>query len=110
MVAGFVFFYLYFAWTRSLLSVLNFNWMSGLFNRILMIFISAGILGASVLYIIPNSYDSRLLYLTFAFISFVFISAEKYLIKRVSSGYVRKTTASLHHYSWKRTSCFTDIS
>ncbi len=82
MTAGFIFFYLYFAWTRSLLSVLNFNWMTGLFSRILMIFISAGILGASVLYIIPNSYDSRLLYLTFAFISFVFISTEKYLIKR----------------------------
>lgn len=82
MVAGFLFFYLYFAWTRSLLSVMNFNWMSGLFRRILMIFVSAGILGASVLYLLKDSYNSRYLYLTFAFISFVFISAEKYLIKR----------------------------
>lgn len=47
-----------------------------------MIFISAAILGASVLYILPNSFDSRFLYMTFALFSFVFISAEKYLIKR----------------------------
>lgn len=81
MVAGFTFFYLYFAWTRSLFSILNFNWMSGLFTRILWIFVSAGILGASILYLLPNSYHSRYLYLTFVFISTVFISTEKYLIK-----------------------------
>lgn len=82
MVAGFVFFYLYFAWTRSLLSVLNFNWMSGLGRNIVMIFVSAGFLGASVLYLLPDSLHSRYLYLTFASISFGFIFTEKYFIKR----------------------------
>jgi exopolysaccharide biosynthesis polyprenyl glycosylphosphotransferase len=81
MVIGFAGFYLYFAWTRSLFSILNFNWMSKLFNRILMIFLSAGILGASILYLLPNSLNSRYLYVTFALISFVLILSEKYAIK-----------------------------
>lgn len=83
MVFGFVGFYLYFAWTRSLLSILNFNWMSGLFKRILMIFFSAGILGASILYLVPNSFNSRYLYVVFVIISFLFITAEKYMIRSI---------------------------
>jgi hypothetical protein len=46
MVIGFMGFYLYFAWTRSLFSILHFNWMRGLMRRVVAIFISAGILGA----------------------------------------------------------------
>jgi exopolysaccharide biosynthesis polyprenyl glycosylphosphotransferase len=82
MVIGFMGFYLYFAWTRSLFSILHFNWMRGLMRRVVAIFISAGILGASILYLLPDSHNSRYLYLTFAAISFVFIASEKLFVKR----------------------------
>ncbi len=83
MVVGFMSFYLYFAWTRSLFSILHFNWMSGLFRRVVMIFISAGFLGAAILYLVPHQgQTSRYLYLAFALISFVFIGTEKFLIKQ----------------------------
>ena len=81
MLVGFVGFYLYFAWTRSLFSILNFNWMTGLFKRIGMIFLSAGMLGASLLYLVPDSFNSRNLYVVFALISFVLITTEKLLVK-----------------------------
>ncbi|MDO5575691.1 MAG: hypothetical protein Q4F84_01315, partial [Fibrobacter sp.] len=53
MIVGFMGFYLYFAWTRSLFSIMHFNWMKGLFGRIVMIFISAALLGAAILYLFP---------------------------------------------------------
>jgi exopolysaccharide biosynthesis polyprenyl glycosylphosphotransferase len=81
MFVGFVVFYLYFAWTRSLFSIMNFGWMSGLFRRVTAIFVSAGILGAAILYLLLRGQDSRYLYLAFVFLSFVFIAAEKFLIK-----------------------------
>jgi exopolysaccharide biosynthesis polyprenyl glycosylphosphotransferase len=81
MLIGFIAFYLYFAWTRELFSVLQFNWMSRLFWRIVMIFLSAGVLGASILYVIPDSFNSRTLYLFFAGLSFVFIATEKLLLR-----------------------------
>jgi exopolysaccharide biosynthesis polyprenyl glycosylphosphotransferase len=77
MVVGFIAFYLYFAWTRQLFSVLQFNWMGHLFWRIVIIFMSAGVLGASILYVIPDEYNSRTLYFVFASVSFFFIAAEK---------------------------------
>jgi exopolysaccharide biosynthesis polyprenyl glycosylphosphotransferase len=83
MLVGFVGFYLYFAWTRSLFSILNFNWMAGLFKRILMIFLSAGMLGAALLYLVPDSFNSRNLYFIFALISFVLITTEKLLVKTI---------------------------
>ncbi|MBN1601249.1 MAG: sugar transferase [Chitinispirillaceae bacterium] len=83
MFAGFLGFYLYFAWTRSLFSVLHFNWMSGLLWRIVMIFVSAGFLGAAILYLLPDNHNSRFLYLTFALIAFCLILIEKLLIKQV---------------------------
>ncbi|MBN1309398.1 MAG: sugar transferase [Chitinispirillaceae bacterium] len=82
MFIGFMSFYLYFAWTRSLFSILHFNWMSGLFRRVVMIFISAGFLGAAILYLIPRGQSSRKLYLAFALLSFVFIGLEKFFIKQ----------------------------
>ncbi|KMQ52085.1 Undecaprenyl-phosphate galactosephosphotransferase [Chitinispirillum alkaliphilum] len=82
MVFGFTFFYLYFAWTRSLFSVLQFNWMHNLFPKTVMIFISCGFLGASILYLIPESRNSRYLYVTFSVVSFMVITAEKLLIKQ----------------------------
>jgi exopolysaccharide biosynthesis polyprenyl glycosylphosphotransferase len=81
MAAGFMGFYLYFAWTRSLFSILHFNWMTGLIRRVIMIFISAGFLGAAILYLLPDSLSSRYLYLIFTFISFLFIAIEKIVIK-----------------------------
>jgi len=82
MFVGFLGFYLYFAWTRSLFSILQFNWRVNLFNRIMAIFISAGILGASILYVLPEAYDSRRLYITFVFFSLFFILCEKLLLSR----------------------------
>ncbi len=83
MFVGFLGFYLYFAWTRSLFSVLQFSWMRGLLSRIIMIFASAGILGASILYMMRDPYNSRSLYLVFAIVSLVVIAAEKLLLKEV---------------------------
>ncbi|MFP4165211.1 MAG: sugar transferase [Chitinispirillaceae bacterium] len=82
MALGFTFFYLYFAWTRSLFSILQFSWMHDLFYRIVKIFIYAGILGAAVLYLVPENRNSRYLYISFALASFVLISTEKIIIKR----------------------------
>ncbi|MBD3316387.1 MAG: exopolysaccharide biosynthesis polyprenyl glycosylphosphotransferase [Chitinivibrionales bacterium] len=83
MLVGFTAFYLYFAWTRHLFSILQFNWMHGLASRVVMIFISAGILGAAILYMVPDSYTSRTFYLVFAGLAFVFIAAEKLLLKEL---------------------------
>lgn len=83
MLAGFMGFYLYFAWTRSLFSILHFNWMTGLIRRVIMIFISAGFLGAAILYLLPDSLSSRYLYLTFTITSFIFIAFEKIIIKMI---------------------------
>lgn len=82
MVLGFTFFYLYFAWTRSLFSVLQFSWMHDLTFRVVKIFIYAGILGAAVLYLVPENRNSRYLYITFTLLSFVLIGTEKIIIKR----------------------------
>jgi exopolysaccharide biosynthesis polyprenyl glycosylphosphotransferase len=90
MFIGFIGFYLYFAWTRELFSVLQFNWMSHLFGRIIMIFLSAGMLGAAILYIIPDTHNSRTLYLVFAAISFTAIVSEKMLIKAFFSAIRRR--------------------
>jgi len=81
MFIGFIGFYLYFAWTRDLFSVLQFNWMSHLFTRVVMIFVSAGMLGAAILYIIPDTHNSRTLYIVFASISFIIVFYEKILVK-----------------------------
>lgn len=83
MVVGFIGFYLYFAWTRSLFSVLQFNWMGHLLSRVFMIFLSAGLVGAAILYVAPDNYNSRPLYLLFAAISFIFIALEKLTLKQV---------------------------
>ncbi len=82
MVVGFIGFYLYFAWTRSLFSVLQLNWIRHLFSRVFMIFLSAALLGAAILYIVPDNYNSRTLYLLFALISFIVIASEKLAIKQ----------------------------
>lgn len=83
IVVGFIGFYLYFAWTRSLFSILQFNWIRNLLSRVVMIFISAGILGGAILYFgVPDHYNSRPLYLMFAALSFIFIASEKLLLKQ----------------------------
>lgn len=83
MLVGFIGFYLYFAWTRSLFSILSFNWMRGLFRRVGAIFVSAGVLGAAILYLLPRDESSRYLYVAFICIAFVFIIIEKLLIKQI---------------------------
>ncbi len=94
MLIGFMGFYLYFAWTRQLFSILQFSWMKGLYKRMLMIFISAGILGAAILYIIPDDYNSRKLYLVFTALSFVFIYTEKYSLKKIIA-WIRKNNRNI---------------
>ena len=85
MFIGFLGFYLYFAWTRQLFSALQFNSMDHLFGRIFAIFMSAGVLGASILYLMPDRYNSRTLYLVFAAAAFLFIAGEKLVIKQFFS-------------------------
>ena len=81
MFTGFLGFYLYFAWTRHLFSMLQFGWMRGLVSRVIMIFASAGILGAAILYLIPDRYNSRTLYAAFASLSFIAVFVEKILLR-----------------------------
>lgn len=83
MFVGFLAFYLYFAWTRSLFSIIQFNWIRGVLGKVAMIFVSAGMLGAAILYAIPDVADSRLLYIVFAMIAFVQISMEKLVLKQI---------------------------
>lgn len=83
ILIGLLVFYLYFAWTRHLFSILNFNWMDKLFKRISMIFLSACMLGAALMYLVPDSYNSRYLYIIFSGIAFVLIVTEKMLIKSI---------------------------
>ncbi len=90
MVIGFTGFYLYFAWTRELFSLMHFNWMRNLARRTVMIFLSAGVLGAAILYLLPDSQSSRYLYGTFAALSFVFIGTEKLLMKNLIAFLRRK--------------------
>lgn len=87
---GFMAFYLYFAWTRNLFSILHFSWMKGLSSRIFMIFLSAGMLGAAILYLTPTDYYSRTLYFLFAFISFILIFSEKFTLKMLIAWIRRK--------------------
>lgn len=94
MLIGFMGFYLYFAWTRQLFSILQFSWMKGLYKRVVMIFLSAGILGAAILYIIPDDYNSRTLYVVFASLSFVFIYTEKYSLKMIIA-WIRKNNRNI---------------
>jgi exopolysaccharide biosynthesis polyprenyl glycosylphosphotransferase len=90
MFIGFLAFYLYFAWTRQLFSILYFTWMSGLINRVIAIFFSAGILGAAILYTIPDQYNSRRLYILFTAIAFIFIAVEKLLLKEIFARFRRR--------------------
>jgi len=78
---GFLAFYLYFGWTRSLFSVLRFNWMDRLIRRTVTIFASATILGAAILYMLPDAFESRRLYLLFTSMCFVVITTEKVLLR-----------------------------
>jgi exopolysaccharide biosynthesis polyprenyl glycosylphosphotransferase len=87
--AGFTFFYLYFAWRNSLFSVLHFGWMEGLGWRVVVIFAAALVLGAAVLFLLPDEYHGRWLYLVFAAVSFVFVGFEK-LALRVIVFWVRR--------------------
>jgi exopolysaccharide biosynthesis polyprenyl glycosylphosphotransferase len=81
MLVGFMGFYLYFAWTRQLFSILQFSWVKGVLRRIIMIFISAEILGAAVLYFAPAHFLNRWLYLLFGLFSFIFITTEKLILR-----------------------------
>jgi exopolysaccharide biosynthesis polyprenyl glycosylphosphotransferase len=94
MVVGFMAFYLYFAWTRELFSILHFNWMRNLASRIIIIFFFAGVLGAAILYLLPDSQSSRYLYLAFTGLSFVFIGTEKALMKTLIA-YMRRNNRNL---------------
>lgn len=94
MLMGFMAFYLYFAWTRQLFSILQFSWMRGLYKRVIMIFLSAGVLGAAILYVLPDVYNSRTLYIVFAFLSSVFIYTEKYSLMFII-GWIRKKNRNI---------------
>jgi exopolysaccharide biosynthesis polyprenyl glycosylphosphotransferase len=83
MLVGFTGFYLYFAWTRQLFSVLQATWIKGVQWRVFMIFVSAEVLGAAILYFVPDRYVNRWLYLLFGCVSVLFIGLEKMLIRAV---------------------------
>jgi exopolysaccharide biosynthesis polyprenyl glycosylphosphotransferase len=56
--------------------------MGHLLSRVVMIFLSAAFLGAAILYMVPDTFNSRTLYILFATISFVFIAVEKLTLKK----------------------------
>ncbi|MDG5814238.1 sugar transferase [Chitinispirillales bacterium ANBcel5] len=94
MSAGFCFFYLYFAWTRSLFSILDFNWIQSLYSKLSVIFLSSGILGAAVLYLVPENRNSRYLYITFVSFSFILISFQKTVLK-IAITYIRRSNRNV---------------
>lgn len=94
MFLGFLVFYVYFAWTRSLFSVQQFNTMSRLGARTVAIFFSAAVLGAAILYLLPDLHNSRGLYLAFVGLSCVSISAEKWLLCRLVASLHRRGHAT----------------
>ncbi len=81
MFLGFMVFYVYFAWTRSLFSVLQFNMMANVVRKTLVIFGSATVIGAALLYLIPDLHNSRRLYLAFVALSCATIVTEKALLQ-----------------------------
>ena len=81
VLVGYLIFYLYFAWSNSLFSVMQFNWYKGLYRRVITIFVSSGVFGAAILYLMPDQYNSRMLYLLFNIAAFVVILIEKYALK-----------------------------
>jgi FlaA1/EpsC-like NDP-sugar epimerase len=83
MFLGFLVFYVYFAWTRSLFSVLQFTQMPGLARRVAGIFLWAAVLGAAILYLVPGQLHSRRLYLVFVGLSFAAIGLEKLALRFV---------------------------
>ncbi|MCL2688242.1 MAG: sugar transferase [Chitinispirillia bacterium] len=85
MLVGFTFFYLYFAETRSLFSILQFSWMNRLLLRTVKVFCYAGALGAALLYLMPTHSVNPRLYVSFVLCAFLFISFEKIIIKIVSA-------------------------
>jgi exopolysaccharide biosynthesis polyprenyl glycosylphosphotransferase len=85
MPAGFGFFYLYFAWTRSLFSIMHFSWMRGLAISVVKVFLYTSSLCAALLYVLHLSVISPRLYITFALLSFVLISMEKIVVKIVTA-------------------------
>jgi len=95
MPAGFGFFYLYFAWTRSLFSIMHFNWVRGLTVRVVKVFLYASALCAALLYTLHLSIITPRLYLLFLSIAFALICTEKVVVKRltvrVRSGSYRTT-------------------
>lgn len=80
-LTGFAAFYLYFAWTRHVFSILLFTWHHHLVRRLTTIFFSAGVVGAAILYIIPDIDNSRTLYVVFTIIAYLFIIAEKLTLR-----------------------------
>jgi len=95
MPAGFGFFYLYFAWTRSLFSIMHFNWMNGLAVNVVKVFVYASALCAALLYAMHLNTVSPRQYLIFLGIAFALICTEKAVVKiltaRVRSGSYRTT-------------------
>lgn len=87
-------FYFYFAWTRSLFSVLQFHWMKGLYKRVIMIFSSAGILGAAILYAIPDEFNSKPLYYVFIIFAFSIIFIEKFAMRKIIA-WIRKKNRNI---------------
>ena len=85
MWVGFLFFYLYFAWNNALFSVLLFSWMENLPARIVTLFASVGVLGAAVLYLMPDEYHGRRLYLVFVGLAFLAVGLEKLLLRALFS-------------------------
>jgi exopolysaccharide biosynthesis polyprenyl glycosylphosphotransferase len=59
-----------------------------------MIFISAAILGAAILYLIPDNFNSRYLYISFTILAFAFISSEKLLVKQLIAN-IRRSNHNL---------------
>jgi len=85
MLVGFTFFYLYFAETRSLFSILQFSWMNRLLLRTVKVFCYAGALGAALLYLMPTHNVNPRIYISFVAYSFLLISCEKIIIKIIST-------------------------
>ncbi len=81
--AGVLCIYLYFGWTRGIFDILDLTWMKGVIRRITVIFFLTAVLGAALLYITHSQDYSRVLYMIFLGIAFVFVAIEKLVLKEI---------------------------
>ncbi len=86
MLVGTLVFYLYYAWTRSLFSIMHFNWLENAFKKLVYIFVYVVVLGAALLFLLPQTLVPvhtmyRNQFALFVGLAFLLVCSEKMLLR-----------------------------